>query len=92
MQVRRRGSIQHWPNNDNVYGDPLRRIVTDIIVRVVEAGIYKYWVSTSMKLCILHSRKIAIVQKLDEYYSFNLLHMQLAFYLLLMDWCLSSAL
>ena len=71
------------------YGDPLRRLVTDVIVRVVEAGIYKYWVSTSMKLCVLHSRKIAIFRKPDEYYSFNLYHMQFAFYLLLMDWCLS---
>ena len=71
------------------YGDPLRRLVTDIIVRVVEAGIYKYWVSISMNLRKIHSRKIAIVQPLDENYSFNLYHMQLAFYFLLMDWCLS---
>jgi len=37
----------------------------------------------------LHSRKIATVLPLDEYYSFNLYHMQTAFYLLLMGWCLS---
>jgi len=33
---------------------------------------------------------ISIVNPLEEYYSFNLYHMQPALYLLLMGWCLSS--
>ena len=36
----------------------------------------------------LHTRKIAIVNPLEGYYSFNLYHMQPAFYILLMGWCL----
>jgi len=72
------------------YGDPLLRRVTEIIDRVVAAGIYNYWVSLRMNKHKLLSRKIAIVHPLDEYYSFNLYHMQPAFYLLLMGLCISA--
>jgi hypothetical protein len=71
------------------YGDPLIMRVTEIIDRVVEAGLYKYWISQRMNYFKLRYRKIAIVYPLDGYYSFNLHHMQTAFYLLLMGWCLS---
>jgi hypothetical protein len=71
------------------YGDPLMKRVTEIIDRVVEAGIYNYWISIYLNNEKLRSRKIAIVNKFDEYYSFNLYHMQPAFYLLLMGWCIS---
>jgi hypothetical protein len=73
-----------------LYGDPLLRRVTEIIDRVVEAGIYNYWVSLYMNKHKIKSRKIAIVHPLSEYYSFNLYHMQPAFYLILMGWCLSA--
>jgi len=72
------------------HGDPLLRRVNEIIDRVVEAGLYKYWISLTMDTIKLKSRKIAIVHPLDGYYSFNLYHMQPAFYLLLMGWCLSA--
>ena len=72
------------------HGDPLMRRVTEIIDRVVEAGLYNYWISLRMHLINLFSRKTAIVHPLDGYYSFNLYHMQPAFYLLLMGWCLST--
>jgi hypothetical protein len=71
------------------YGDPLLRRVTEIIDRVVEAGLYNFWISLSTNLQKLYSRKIAIVHPLDGYYSFNLYHMQPAFYLLLIGLCLS---
>ena len=71
------------------YGDPLMKRVTEVIDRVVEAGIYKHWVSISMNMRKIHFRKIAIVRKLDGYYSFNLYNMQPAFHLLLMGWFLS---
>jgi hypothetical protein len=71
-------------------GDPVMKRVNEIIDRVFEAGIYKYWISLRMHLIKLHSRKIAIVNPLDGYYSFNLYHMQPAFYLLLTGWCLSA--
>jgi hypothetical protein len=72
-----------------LHGDPLLRRVNEIIGRVVEAGLYNYWFSQRIHQINLYSQKIAIVQQLDEYYSFNLYHMQPAFYLLLMGWCIS---
>jgi hypothetical protein len=72
------------------HGDPLMKRVNEIIDRVVEAGLYDYWVSLTMYNLKLNSRKIAIVHPLDGYYSFSLYHMQPAFYLLLMGWCLSA--
>ena len=73
-----------------LHGDPLIKQVTEIIDRVVEAGLYNYWISLHMDMKKLLSRKIAIVQPLDEYYSFNLYHVQPAFSLLLMGWCISA--
>jgi hypothetical protein len=72
------------------HGDPLMKRVTEIIDRVLAAGLYNYWISLHMHRIKLLSRKIAIVHPLDGYYSFNLYHMQPAFYLLLMGWCLSA--
>jgi hypothetical protein len=72
-----------------VYGDPLWNRVTEIIYRVVEVGLYNYWISKLMNADKIRSRRIAIFNPLDGYYSFNLYHMQPAFYLLLMGWCIS---
>jgi hypothetical protein len=72
------------------HGDPLMWRVTEIIDRVVEAGIYNYWISFNINIRKKLSRKIAIVHPIDGYYSFNLYHMQPVFYLLLMGWCLSA--
>jgi hypothetical protein len=69
--------------------DPLLRRISEIIDRVVEAGIYNYWISLIFHGNKILSRKIAMVHPLDGYYSFNLYHMQTAFYLLFMGWCLS---
>jgi hypothetical protein len=73
-----------------LHGDPLVKRVTEIIDRVVEAGLYNFWISLNINLDKILSRKIAIVNPLDKYYSFNLYHMQPAFYLILMGWCLSA--
>jgi hypothetical protein len=72
-----------------LHGDPLLRRVTEIIDRVVEAGIYNYWISLRMHGLKINSGKIAIVPLLDQYYGFNLYHMQPVFYLLLMGCFLS---
>jgi hypothetical protein len=72
------------------YGDPLMERVKGIIDRVVEAGIYNFWMSLQMDYLKPQSRMISIVHPLDRYYSFYLYHMQPAFYLLLMGWCLSA--
>ena len=71
------------------HGDPLMRRINEIIDRVVEAGLYNYWISLNTNKLKLEARKIAIVHPLDGYYSFNLYHMQPAFYILLMGLCLS---
>ena len=73
-----------------LHGDPLMRRFNVIIDRVVEAGPHKFWNSLRMNSFKIYSHKIAIVHPLDEYYSLNLYHMQPAFYLLLMGWCLSA--
>jgi hypothetical protein len=73
-----------------LHGDPLMRRVTEIIDRVVAAGIFNYWNSLRMHALKLGSQKIAIVHPLDGYYSFNLRYLQPAFYLLLFGWCLSA--
>jgi len=71
-------------------GYPLMRRLIDIIDRVVETGLYNLWGSriiSSEKICF---RKIAIENPHGGYYSFNLYHVQPAFYLLLMGRCLSA--
>jgi len=73
-----------------LHGDPLMRRVNEIIARVVEAGIYNSWIAISTEKIKIIARKIAKVHPLDEYYSFSLDHMQPAFYLLLIGWCLSA--
>jgi hypothetical protein len=73
-----------------LHGDPLMRRVTEIIDRVVAAGIYNYLNSLRMHALKLGFRNITIAQPLDGYYSFNLHHLQPAFYFLLIGWCLSA--
>jgi hypothetical protein len=72
------------------HGDPLMKRVTEIIDRVVEAGIYSYEISLHMNRIKIKAHRIAIANPFDGYYSFNLYHMQPAFYLLLMGCCLSA--
>jgi hypothetical protein len=55
-----------------LHGDPLMKRVTEIIERVVEAGLHNHWISITMNKYKLLSRKIAIVTPFDGYYSFNL--------------------
>jgi hypothetical protein len=70
-------------------GDPLMKRVTEIIDCVVEAGIYNFWISKNISEFYGTFRKISHIHLIDGYYSYNLYHMQPAFYLLLMGWCLS---
>jgi hypothetical protein len=72
------------------HGDPLIKRVSEIIDRVVEAGLYSYWISQVIDRRILFSRTKAIDDPLDGYYSFNLYHMQPAFCFLLIGLCLSA--
>ena len=72
------------------HGDPLLRQVSEIIDRVVEAGLYNFWISLSTNMHKSVTRKISLVHPLDTYISFNLYHLEPAFYLLLLGWCLSA--
>ena len=71
-------------------GDPLLRRISEIIDRVVEAGFYNFWISQGQYLDKVEYQIMGIVNQLDGYYSFNLYHMQPAFYIRLMGWCLSA--
>jgi hypothetical protein len=73
-----------------LHGDPLMRRVNEIIDRVVEVDPYNYWISLEFNWYKILFQKIAIVQPLDGYYSFNIYHLQTAFYLLLLGLCLSA--
>jgi hypothetical protein len=73
-----------------LHRDPLLRRVSKIIDRVVETVLYNYWISLMIQENKISSNKISLVQPLDGYYNFNLYHMQPAFYLLFMGWCLSA--
>ena len=72
------------------HGDPLMKRINEIISRVVAAGLYNFWISLIFQKNKLLTRKIGIVHPPDGYYSFNLYHLQPAFYLLLIGWFLSA--
>jgi hypothetical protein len=67
------------------YGEPILKQINDIFRRLSEAGLYTFWFSEMVNRYKLTVPTIAIVNPLDEYYSFNLYHMQPAFYLLLIS-------
>jgi hypothetical protein len=71
-------------------GDPLAKRFAEMLQHIFEAGLSKQYYSNKMYSIKLRLHKTAIFQQLDGYYSFNLYHMQPAFFLLLMGWCLSA--
>jgi hypothetical protein len=71
------------------YGEPLLIRINKIFGHEVEAGLYKFWLTQIVNEYKISVKKIAIINPLDEYYSFHLYHIQPAFYLLLMGLCLS---
>jgi len=68
------------------HADLLMMRVNEFITRFFEAGL-NYHPKGRGKLS---ARRKAIVHPLDGYYSFKLYHLQPAFYLLLIGWCLSA--
>jgi hypothetical protein len=71
-------------------GDPLAMRFNEIFHHIIESGIEIKHISQSMHKLKIFYNKMATVHQLDGYYSFNLYHMQPAFFLLLMGWCLSA--
>jgi len=72
------------------HGDPLLKRVNELIARFFEAGLYNFWITIFTRRGKLSSRIKAIFNPLDGYYSFNLYHLQPAFYILLFGWFLSA--
>jgi hypothetical protein len=70
-------------------GDPLLERIDEIIQRIVEAGIFMQWKKSHFDKIKIRSGKIHSYSLLD-YYSFTLEHMQPAFYMLLMGFCVST--
>jgi hypothetical protein len=73
-----------------LHGDPLLKRFSEIIDRVVEAGLYNYWISKEFYSYTSHTEMKANGDTHEVYYSYKLYHMQPAFYLLLIGWCLSA--
>jgi hypothetical protein len=71
------------------HADRLMKRPNVFIDPVVESGIYKHWSFLIMNHHKIKPQNMAIDHTLDGYYSFNLYHIQPAFYLLLMGLCLS---
>jgi hypothetical protein len=71
-------------------GDPLLERIDEIIQRVVEAGMFMQWKKLHLDKIKIESGTIHSYSLLDDYYSFTLEHMQPAFYMLLMGFCIST--
>jgi len=72
------------------HGESLMRRVNELIAHFFEAGLYNFWITISKGKSKFFTRIKAIFHPLDGYYSFKLYHLHPAFYLLLIDWCLSA--
>jgi len=71
-------------------GDPLLGRINEIIQRVVEAGLFMQWKKWTFDNIKIGSDALRSGTVLEEYYSFTLEHLQPAFYLLLMGYCIST--
>jgi hypothetical protein len=71
-------------------GNPLLGRISAIIERVVEAGIFMQWKKSYFDKIKIQSGTVHSYSLLDDYYSFTLEHMQPAFYMLLMGFCIST--
>ena len=71
-------------------GDPLLERIDEIIQRVVEAGMFMQWKKSFFDEIKIRSGTIHRYSLLDDYYSFTLEHMQPAFYMLLIGFCIST--
>jgi len=72
------------------YGDPLMRRVNEIIARFFEAGLYDFWITINSEKGKLLAWKKANFLPPKAYYSFNLYHMQPAFYIFFIGCFLSA--
>ena len=71
-------------------GNPLLERIDEIIQTVVEAGMFMQWKKLHFDKLKIQSRTIGRYSLLGDYYSFTLEHMQPAFYILLMGFCIST--
>jgi hypothetical protein len=71
-------------------GDPLLERINEIIQRVVEAGMFMQWKKSLFDKIKIRSGTLHSYSLLDDYNSFTLEHMQPAFYMMLMGFCIST--
>ena len=71
-------------------GDPLLGRIDEIIQRVMEAGMFMQWKKSHLDKIKIKSGTLHSYSLLDDYYPFTLEHMQPAFYMLLMGFCIST--
>jgi hypothetical protein len=84
------GVVEHGPivmvlPKDSVLLDR----INDIILHVVEAGVFGEWVAMTDHMQMVKERSFFPGGLFDEYYKLSLEHLQSAFYLLLFGYCLS---
>jgi hypothetical protein len=84
------GVVEHGPivmvlPKGSVLLDP----INDIILRVVEAGVFGEWVAMTDHMLMVKQKSFIPGGLSDEYYKLTLEHLQSAFYLLLIGYCLS---
>jgi hypothetical protein len=71
-------------------GDPLLERIDEIIQRVVQAGLFMQWKKLHFNMLKIRAGTLHSYSLLDDYYSFTMEHMQPAFYLLSMGFCIST--
>jgi hypothetical protein len=70
-------------------GSALLDRINDIILHVVEAGVFGEWVTMTDHIQMVKEKSFFPGGLSDEYYKLSLEHLQSAFYLLLFGYCLS---
>ena len=70
-------------------GSALLDRINDVIFHVVEAGVFGYWVKMTDHIQMVKEKAFFPGGFSDEYYKLSLEHLQSAFYLLLLGYCLS---
>ena len=70
-------------------GSALLDRINDIVFRVVESGVFGEWVKMTDHIQMVKEKALFPGGLSDEYYKLSLEHLQSAFYLLLIGYCLS---
>jgi hypothetical protein len=72
-----------------VKGSPLLEHINDVIDRIVEAGLFKYWTNSFFASARMITKTSGSDTLADKYLDINIRHVQSAFYLLLLGYALA---